>query len=394
MTLTCTCPGCGCANEAEWSRAGQAIACRGCGRTMIVPAPMEAAGGADAPPAAVTFRCPACNRKFATKAELAGKKIRCTGCGAGVRVPAVDSGAAVPADATARAPVMVKFRCPTCKQVSEAPADRAGETVPCGGCGTALRVPPGPVAAAARPSSRPALMTFGGTDGVAAPAAAARRPGTDDGAGGLSQPLEGLASIEGVEAPRRAGSVLLSRSATMEQVRQEAAVAAEEKAAKAKKKKKKKRKKAGDADAKDTLILVAGVGAVVAVLALVAWRLPDLRFPLGGVLCVVGFIVYLLGLAALRQLAAEEGAFQALLFRFFPPYQLWFVARNWTDTRDYVAFFGAGLMILSLGGAVIKTSSVGKEAAAADRAYQKATRGTQSQVPPAPTGAVLGDDEE
>lgn len=69
---------------------------------MIVPAPMEAAGGADAPPAAVTFRCPACNRKFATKAELAGKKIRCTGCGAGVRVPAVDSGAAVPADATAR----------------------------------------------------------------------------------------------------------------------------------------------------------------------------------------------------------------------------------------------------------------------------------------------------
>jgi hypothetical protein len=228
-----------------------------------------------------------------------------------------------------------------------------------------------------------------------APAADASRPKADGGAGGLSYALEELASIEGVEAPERAGTALSSRSEMMEQARRKAAaaVAEDEPAEKPKKKKKKKkRKKAGDSGAKDTLVLVAGVGAVVGVLALVAWRVPDLRFPLGGLLCVVGFIVYLLGWAAIRQLAAEEGALQVLLFRFFPPYQWWFVARNWADTRDYVAFFGAGLVIMGLGGAVIKTSDVGKRAAAADRAIENARQGTEAGIPPAP--AAVADDDE
>src|SRR5262245_17459444 len=87
MKIPCACPACGFVNDAEWSQIGQWIACRGCGRTLVVPAPLETIGSAEPPKAVLKFRCPACNRKFATKAELAGKKIRCTGCGAGVRVP-------------------------------------------------------------------------------------------------------------------------------------------------------------------------------------------------------------------------------------------------------------------------------------------------------------------
>jgi ribosomal protein S27E len=384
MAIPCTCRACGFINQAELSQAGQAIACRGCGKTLTVSPPV------------VTFRCPACNRKFVTKAELAGKKIRCSGCGAGVRVPAGDGGIAALSGSVARLPATVKFRCPSCQQVSEAPADRAGEAVPCGGCGQVVRIPAAQGTATAQPS-RPALQTFGANGGAQAQAAAASRPKANGDGDDMSSALHQLASIEGIESPARAGTSLSSRSAMLEQARQRsAAQAAEEEEAeqekKKKKKKKKKRKKAGASDAKDTLVLVAGVGVVVGVLALVAWKLPDLRFPLGGLLCVVGFVVYLLGWASLRQLVAEEGMFQVLLFRFFPPYQLWFVLRNWVDTRDYVAFFAAGLMIMGIGGAVIKTSDVGKRAAAADRAIEKARQATEAGAPPVAAGAA-GDDE-
>jgi DNA-directed RNA polymerase subunit RPC12/RpoP len=372
-------------NQAEESQAGQGIACRGCGRTLRVPSPAKANGAAEAP-SVVKFRCPACGRKFAIKASLAGQKIRCSGCGAGVRVPSEEGSAVTPAVAAESPPALVKFRCPTCQQVSEARAELAGEKVQCSGCGAGIRVPAAKGAPAQSP--RPALKTFGAADG-ATTTAAPGRPKADGGAGGLSYALEELASIEGVEAPRRAGKVLPSRSETMEQVRQQATASAvaedDQPEKKKKKKKKKKRKKTGSSDAKDTLVLVAGVGVVVGALALVAWRVPDLRFPLGGLLCVVGFVVYLLGAAAIRQLVAEEGGFQVLLFRFFPPYQLWFVVRNWADTKDFVAFFAAGLVIMALGGGVIKTSAVGKRAAAADRAIEKARQSTEAEAPSAGT---------
>ncbi len=176
----------------------------------------------------------------------------------------------------------------------------------------------------------------------------------------------------------------------MEQLRQKAdeeAVATREKAEKtAKKKKKRKKKSSGYFDTKETLSLVAGVGVLVAVLALLAYGYPGLRFPIGGSLCVIGFIVYVLGAISLRQLVAEEGFVKLLLFRFCPPYQLWFVLTNWADTRDFVAFFGAGLMIMSIGGAIIKTSPTGRKADAADRAYQKTQRGGQAEIPPVSSG--------
>jgi hypothetical protein len=163
---------------------------------------------------------------------------------------------------------------------------------------------------------------------------------------------------------------------------------------KPKKKKKKKRKKSsGFFDPKDTLILVGGLGAFVVVLAGVAWGYPDFRFPLGGFLCLVGFIVYLLGAVALRQVVAEEGFMHLLLWRFCPPYQWWFVLTHWADTRDYVAFFASGVVILVIGAGVIKTSPVGKKAEESERAYQKARGEIQAEAPPAVTGGVAPDND-
>lgn len=328
MTFPCACQACGCTNQVEWSQAGQKIACRGCGHPMLV-APREASGPAVATEAMVKFRCPACQRKFAIKAELAGKKIRCSGCGAGVRVPLTDG------------------------------------------------------VAAASEASLPSVKAFAGVDGAVPPTrpSAALDP---------SPFLEELASIEGVKPPRNAGTLLTSRSELMEQVRQqvteETVVKEQKKAAKARKKKKKRKKGDGYFDLKETLKLVAGVGAFVAVLTLTAWYYPDFRFPVGGILVLVGAITYWLGIASLRQLVAEEGQLKALMFRFCPPYQWWFVATRWDEARDFVAFFGAGIMILSLGSAVIKTSPIGKKAMAADAALQKKDREAQARVGAPPVG--------
>ena len=166
-----------------------------------------------------------------------------------------------------------------------------------------------------------------------------------------------------------------------EQVAEEEAVETKKKAQHAKKRKK-KRKGSSYFDAKETLKLVAGVSALVGVLAFLAWGYPEFRFPLGGALCVIGFIVYLLGSAALRQLVAEEGVFKALLYRFCPPYQWWYVLTHWEETRDFFAFFLAGAAIMTIGGGIIKTSAEGKRAEASDRAYQKMQRGRQAQPPP------------
>ena len=301
----------------------------------------ETVDTASEPVSFLRFACPACGRKFATKPELVGKKVRCSGCGAGVRVPEADGSPAAP-------------------------------------------------------SSRPALKTYGATDQprtrtlpAQKPAErAVARPVADQETGTPSSLLDDLTSIEGVKRPRRAEAVLPSRSETMERVLQTSAdpegsgTSRTSDPARKKTKKKKKKKASGYFDPKETLILVGGVSALVAVLAFFAWGYPDFRFPLGGLLCVVGFIVYLLGAVSLRQVVAEEGFVQLLLFRLCPPYQWWFVATHWEETRDFVSFFGAGLLILSIGGVVIKSSPIGKEAEASERAFQKATRGKSADVPP------------
>ena len=70
--------------------------------------------------------------------------------------------------------------------------------------------------------------------------------------------------------------------------------------------------------------------------------LPRISLPLGGFLCVIGFIVYLLGSSSLRRLVADEGVLKLLLYRFCPPYQWWYIIRHWDETKDFFAFFVAG----------------------------------------------------
>ncbi len=132
--------------------------------------------------------------------------------------------------------------------------------------------------------------------------------------------LDVIARIEGKGARRRPESLLTSRSAMIElalmrSAEEEAALEEEEAAARAasirsgkgKGKGKKRKKHSSYFDPKETLKLVAGVGALVAVLAFLAWGYPDFRFPLGGFMCVVGFIVYAMGAIPCARLSPRKG---------------------------------------------------------------------------------------
>ena len=218
-----------------------------------------------------------------------------------------------------------------------------------------------------------------------------------------AQELDAIARIEGKGIRRRPESLLTSRSAMIEHalersaaeeaaLEQEAAAsAAHYRSGKGTGKGRKRKKHSSFFDPKETLKLVAGVGAVVLVLAFLAWGYPDLRFPMGGFLCVVGFIVYAMGAYSLRQVVAEEGMIKLIAFRLCPPYQWWFVATRWQDTRDFFAFFLAGAMVMSLGGAIIKVSPVGKEAEASDRAYQKLVNRKPAEAPAAAKVGIVTD---
>jgi hypothetical protein len=294
----------------------------------------------------VRFQCPACGRKFTTKADLAGKKVKCSGCGAGVRVPAAAAGTEAAASSTATAP---KRKLQTF----------GGDPNPS---------PPKAPAQVAPPKKRTIASAFidEDDDGVAYGLA----EDTDAGGGGSS--------------PGKTEPAQLSSEQMLELARQKAIAAGKLSESTdppipgdKPRKKKKKKKKTGFFDPNETLKLVAGVGVFVAVIAGVAWGFPHFRFPLGGLLCIIGFIVYILGAISLRQLVAEEGMLKLLAYRFFPPYQWWFVLSRWSETKDYFAFFASGLLILSLGGGILKLSPQGQRAERAELAFQKAQGGSR-----------------
>jgi len=357
---------------------------------MTVPAPMETVGMAAPPPRLLKFRCPSCRRKFATKPDLAGQKIRCNKCGAGVRVPWADEEANIPAP---QFPAKAYFGNNEATAPARPPrVDLLRADVP------RADVPRVDVPLADSPRADIPRVDVARADIPRVDVARVEVRSGHHEAEIVSPPeLADIASLEGTTR-RRAESVLSSRSELMEQVRQqvaeEEAVATQKPVEKAgKKRKQKKKKHSSFFDPKETLKLVAGVGALVALLAFLACGYPEFRFPLGGFLCVIGFIVYLLGSASLRQLVAEEGALKALMFRFCPPYQWWFVATHWVETRDFVAFFVAGALVMSLGAAIIKTSPTGKKAEASERAYQKLLTSKEAEAPPAVTnGGVVDHD--
>jgi hypothetical protein len=187
--------------------------------------------------------------------------------------------------------------------------------------------------------------------------------------------------IEAVEAfshREQAAVVLPSRAETLEQARQETArqetaePTTEPGEPKKGKGKKKRRKKTGYFDTQETLTLVGGAGVVVVVLGFLAWFFPEFRFPLGGLLAVMGAALYLMGAMSLRRIAAKESLLKSLAYRFFPPYQLWFVLTHWEETRDYFAFVASGLVIVAIGVGVVSTSPTAKRAAESEREYQRA----------------------
>jgi hypothetical protein len=358
MNFPFNCLGCGYENYAEWSHIGRQVFCRACGRVATVPAPMEPAEGESQSGLAVRFACPACGRNFATKPALVGLKIRCNGCGAGVRVPACNS------FPVANASGVLLFAL---SGISRAMAPATGPNA-----GVRPSANNSPSVASA---SGLALNANSGSSRAMAPAAGATVWAVEDKTKIESSSVrEQLEAVGGLKRRERTSVVLPSRAETIEQVRQEAAEeeVAETKinAEKAKKPKKRKRKKTGFFDLRETLTLVGGVSVVVGVLALLAWYFPDFRYPLGGLLAVIGFVLYLLGAMSLRQLAAKEGFFKSMAYRFFPPYQLWYVVTRWADTQDYFAFFASGLIIVAIGVAIVTTSPSAKKAEQSERAYQ------------------------
>jgi len=374
MYFPFNCLGCGHENHADWSQIGRQVYCRACLRAAIVPAPMEPVEGDSKSGLAVRFACPVCGRSFATKPALVGQKIRCSGCGAGVRVPAANS---FPVEYASRV-------------VLSALSGSSRSSAPATGPASLVRPPAGHSIPVANEWRVPLNGTNGSSRSMARAAGATVRAVEAKTESDPPSSREQLEAIGGLSRREHAAVVLPSRGETMEQVRQEVAKqeAAEttSNAEKAKKAKKKKRKKTGFFDLKETLTLVAGVSVVVGVLAFLAWYFPEFQYPLGGLLAVIGFVLYLLGAMSLRRIAENEGFVKSMAYRFFPPYQLWFVVTRWADTRDYFAFFISGLIIAVIGVAMIITSPSFKKAEESDRAYQaevdEFVRGKGPQRPP------------
>ncbi len=384
MNFPFNCLGCGHENFADWTHIGRQVLCGQCGRVATVPAPMEPVYADTESGLAVRFACPVCGRNFAAKRSLVGQKIRCNGCGAGVRVPAGNSFPVEDASRVVLSAISASTRAVAPPAVAK-PGARVSpaNSFPSAGEARGVVSPnPGSSRAAVSRSSGNSRAVVSpksvGRSAVARAADAAVPPVQDEARNEPSPVLEQIESIADVAHRERAAVVLPTRAETMEQARQEAAaqqaVVTQEKAEKAKRAKKKKRKNADYSDLKETLTLVAGVGVLVGVLALLAWRFPDFRFPLGGLLAVIGFVLYLLGTMSLTRLVETEALFTRLAFRFFPPYQLWFVLSHWDQARDFFAFFVSGAMVMAIGGAVVTTSQTFKRANENEREYRKAVR--------------------
>ncbi len=395
MYFPFNCLGCGHENQAEWSQIGQRASCRVCGRAAIIPAPMEPLEGGSHGEFAVRFACLVCGRSFATKPALVGQKIRCSGCGAGVRVPEANS---FPVEHESRVVLNAlsggSRAIPPASWATSGVRPSAGQSTPGtnpwrdrldGNSGIrSLMAPAKETTTGARPptgystpGASPWRDTLDGNSGsrsiAPAPGAAVR----DGWAKTESDPLlsnDQLEAIGGLTRREQAAVVLTSRGEMMEQALQKAAKqeAAEitKNAEKAKKAKRKQRKKTSFFDLKETLTMLGGVGVVVAVLGLVAWRFPESRFPLAGLLVVIGAVLYLLGAMSLSRVAERESFLKSMAFRFFPPYQLWYVLTHWKDTQDFVAFAVSGLMIVAIGLGVFRTSQTFTEAEKSNRDYQ------------------------
>ena len=378
MTFNFACRHCARTNEAELGWVNKSIDCSGCGRTILVPAPLESVGAQD--DSAVTtqsldrlkFRCQKCGRKYASRPELIGKKIRCGGCGAGVRVPdpgsvssswspAVAQASPRESDSQATARALVKERSPRVPGDSRTVARKRVEPKP-----EPIPSPPNfldddefPVKGA------PSTHEVGKAD--LEDSSVVYRDPPD-----LPKPRSRGSRKEGGEIIDR---VLPSRSEKMAEVELEMAAKEEAKVEKERKRKKKRSKSLANKHIGGGMIMqdvvnILGASVVgITVISLICWQFPGARFPIGGGLTVFGFIVYLLGTFGFSKVASEEGAHYSLMCRFVPLYKWYYLFTRWDEMKGHFVFFCVGLMFLWPGLFILKISPQGQKAEASEKAY-------------------------
>lgn len=261
-----------------------------------------------------------------------------------------------------------RFHCPSCGRKYAINPVLAGKKVRCKGCGEGVWIPGAESAPSqskikvsetsphAIPPEQPAADTEQGVTGRTRSHAVP--PSESEARGQVHQKVPGREAVESTKSEVRGEN--------------------EQKDA----------RNTGYFDPRETLTVAGGITAFVAVLAFLSWCYPDLRFLIGTFLCILGFIVYLLGAASLKQVVTEEGFHHVVLFQYFPPYQWYLVATRWSETKDFVAFFATGLIILGIGVTVLKTSPIGKKGEDSERAEPRVQQGSQLVPPPAFSGGV------
>jgi len=326
MTFTFACRHCGGENRATLAESGRAKACAACGRSVVVPAPAETADGSGERPAsgeAIRFACPDCGRKYATKPELLGKKIKCGGCGKGLVV----GGAQAP---------------PPAHQPSNPRPAAATAASPAGSNRGTVR--PGPPATSVLDLD----MLLEGADG------------------GADLPTDVPELVGRSRLSRRPGggeaveSVLPSRSAAMADLEEDLAAKAEVQRERDRKRalkaKAKGKKTSGGLELSEVFTIIGFTLGSVVVIGFFSWMYPGLRFPVGASLAGVGFLGAIFGTMGFAQAAREEGYHHALLCRFVPLYKLYFLLTRWEMMKGHFAFYAAGLLLLSTGGVLLKTT--------------------------------------
>lgn len=108
----------------------------------------------------INIVCPQCQARHQVADQMAGQQARCR-CGHVLSIPASPSQAtpprpaAAPASGTAARPgAVISFQCPKCKRLHQAQPQLAGSAARCS-CGTVVRVPGAPAAAAAGGTAAP-----------------------------------------------------------------------------------------------------------------------------------------------------------------------------------------------------------------------------------------------
>lgn len=359
MTFTFDCPHCGRANHADLGHVGRTAPCPGCNQAVVVPAPLEAA---DAPPGvasagpsptAVRFACPTCGRKFATKVGMAGKRVVCSGCGTKLAVPG-------------------------------GPPPSSSGAVP-------TRTDRPPSRADVRPASSPSIDTYD-LGGDAAPGALpVDAPVLTAGGRGRGR-RDGGELVESVLPSRSEAMADLERS-----LAEKAKVEEEKKAKRAKKARKGKKRASAGLEPKEVAQMIGGGVALVALLGGLSYAAPNFRLPIGGVLCVIGGLVYFLGTLGFSHVAREEGAIYSLCCKFVPLYKWYYLVTRWEEMRGHFALYAVGLVLLGPGVWIVKESPYYKRIDAIEKAGMMADDPDESEdaapppIVPAPVVPMGGD---